>query len=130
MLHCVTSEVAKKILEELNEGVCSFHIGGRALAFMVIRTCYYWPSLREDAMNLVRTCDKCQKFTPIQWPTTPLTLIISPLPFATWGKDIPRRFPKATGQHRYLFVTVDYFTKRIEAEAVASITAVEVQKFI
>ena len=44
--------------------------------------------------------------------------------------DILGPFPKATGQRKYLFVAVDYFTKWIEAEAVASITTVEVRRFI
>ena len=45
LLRCVTTEVGKKILEELYEGVCSFHIRGRALAVTTMRTGYYWPSL-------------------------------------------------------------------------------------
>lgn len=44
--------------------------------------------------------------------------------------DILEPFPMATGQQKYLFVAVDYFTKCIEAEAIASITAAEVQIFI
>jgi len=59
----------------------------------------------------------------------PLTAIHSPLPFVTWGKDIPGPFSKATGQQNFLLVAVDYFTK-VEAEAVASITENEVRKFI
>jgi len=82
-------------------------------------------------MMLVRTCDKCQKFAPIQQRvTTPLTPIISPLLFFTWGMDIRGSFPKATGQRKSLFVAMDYFTKWVEVEAVASITTAEVRKFI
>ena len=44
--------------------------------------------------------------------------------------DILGPFPKVTGQCNYLFVAVDYFTKWIEAEAVTSITASVVRKFI
>jgi len=44
--------------------------------------------------------------------------------------DILGPFPKATGQRKYLFVVADYFTKWIEAEAIASITAAEARKFI
>ena len=56
----------KKILKELHEGICSAHTGGRTLAMTAIQTDYYWPSLQEDAMILVSTCDKFQKFAPIQ----------------------------------------------------------------
>jgi len=44
--------------------------------------------------------------------------------------DILGPFPKATGQRKFLLVDVDYFTKWVEAEAVASITENEVRKFI
>jgi len=82
-------------------------------------------------MTLVRTCDKCQKFAPIQRVlSTPMTPIISALPFAIWGVDILGPFSKATGQHKYLFMTVDYFTKWVEAEAVAFITTAEARRFI
>ena len=48
--------MGKKILEELHEGVCSSYTGGGALAAIAIRIGYYWLSLREDAMNLIRIC--------------------------------------------------------------------------
>jgi len=60
----------------------------------------------------------------------PLTPILSPLPFATWGMDILGSFPKASGQCKYLFVVVDYFTEWIEAEVVTSITVAKKRKFI
>jgi len=79
-------------------------------------------------MMMVRTCDKCQKFAAIlRVPSTTITPIVNPLPFATWEMDILGPFPKATGQRNYLFVVVDYFITWIEAEAVASITTAEVQ---
>jgi len=44
--------------------------------------------------------------------------------------DILGPFPKAMGQRKFLLVVVDYFTKWVEEEAIASITKREVQKFI
>jgi len=66
LLRCVTLEEGRRVLEELYECIYSTHAGGHTLAVMAIRTGYYWPCLREDAMTLVRTCDKCQKFVPIK----------------------------------------------------------------
>ena len=63
-------------------------------------------------------------------PSTPLTTMHSSFPFAKWGMNILAPFPKATGQRKFLFVLVDYFTKWVEAEAFASITGEKVQKFI
>nr|KYP61109.1 Pol polyprotein [Cajanus cajan] len=43
--------------------------------------------------------------------------------------DILGPFPPAKGQVKFLIVAVDHFTKWIEAEAVATITANNIQKF-
>jgi len=55
LLRCITLDDRKKILEELYEDVCSAHAGGHTLTVTAIRTGYYWPNLRENAMTLVRT---------------------------------------------------------------------------
>ena len=131
LLRCVVPAIGQKILEELHEGVCNSHTGGRALVVVIICTGYYWPSLHEDAINLVRSCDKCQKFVSVQRkPTIPLTPIVSPIPFTTQGMDILGSFPMAMGQHKYLFVVMDYYIKWVEVEAVVSITTAMVCKFI
>ena len=44
--------------------------------------------------------------------------------------DILGPFLKAMGQRKYLLVAVDYFTKWVEVEAIASITEHELRKFI
>nr|KYP42570.1 Pol polyprotein [Cajanus cajan] len=44
--------------------------------------------------------------------------------------DILGPFPMAKGQCKFLLVAVDYFTKWIEAEPLATITAHNVQKFL
>nr|KYP52349.1 Pol polyprotein [Cajanus cajan] len=58
--------------------------------------------------------------------------ISSPWPFALWGMDILGLgpFPLAKGQCKFLLVAIDYFTKWIEAEPLATITAGMVQKFL
>jgi len=50
------------------------------------------------------------------------------LPFATWGTDILWPLPKATIQRKFLLVAIDYFTKGVEAEAVALITGRRVKR--
>nr|KYP41437.1 Pol polyprotein [Cajanus cajan] len=44
--------------------------------------------------------------------------------------DILGPFPLAKGQCKFLLVAIDYFTKWIEAELLATITANMVQKFL
>nr|GEW57090.1 reverse transcriptase domain-containing protein [Tanacetum cinerariifolium] len=60
---------------------------------------------------------------PISYqPQQQLTPITSPWPFYKWGIDIAGPFPVATGGLKFLIVAIDYFTKWIEAKAVATIT--------
>jgi len=56
--------------------------------------------------------------------------VTSPWPFAMWGMDIIGPFPPGKGQCRFLFVSVDYFTKWIETEPLATITARKVEAFV
>ncbi|XP_024634507.1 uncharacterized protein [Medicago truncatula] len=58
-----------------------------------------------------------------------LSSVISPWPFFKWGVDILGPFPLAQGQLKFLIVAVDYFTKWIEVELVATITADRIKKF-
>ena len=44
--------------------------------------------------------------------------------------DILGPFPRATGNQRFVLVVVNYFTKWVEAEALANIRDVDVKKFV
>ncbi|RDY11236.1 putative protein K02A2.6, partial [Mucuna pruriens] len=131
LLKCVGPEEAEYIIKEVHEGICGTHIGGRALAGKIARTGYYWPSLKADCMNYVKRCDTCQRFADNhQAPAEQMHTVISPWPFHKWGIDILGPFPLAPGQLKFLMVAVDYFTKWVEAEPMATIIAERVKRFI
>ncbi|KAK3019471.1 hypothetical protein RJ639_005155 [Escallonia herrerae] len=65
---------------------------------------------------------------PRQSPS-PLSSLSSPIPFAMWGMDIMGPFPPATAQRRFVIVAVDYFTKWVEAEALATISEKKYEDF-
>lgn len=60
----------------------------------------------------------------------PLSAITSMWPFDLCGIDIAGPFPMAAYKRRFLIVAVDYFTKWVEAEPVASITSKAIEKFV
>ena len=82
-LKCVDEDKAKYILEEIHEGVCGDYAGLRSLVSKVIRIGYFWPIMQVDAVELVKKCDKCQRFENVQrLPAKRLMAIASPWPFA------------------------------------------------
>nr|XP_025678495.1 uncharacterized protein LOC112778389 [Arachis hypogaea] len=131
LLKCVEPGSTEYILREIHEGCCGHHVGGKTLAQKVIRAGYFWPTIIRDSMQLVKNCDKCQRHANIhQAAPHQLSIISAERPFGTWGIDLVGPFPTAPGQLRYLIVAIDYFTKWIEAEPLASITATQCRKFL
>ncbi|GAU45421.1 hypothetical protein TSUD_182900 [Trifolium subterraneum] len=130
LLKCMEETRIEFILQEIHEGINRQHIGGRSLARKALRAGYYWPTMQNDAKDLVLKCDKCQKHGDMHIaPANELKTLISPWPFAWWGMDILGHFPTAARQVKYLIVVVDYFTKWIEAEPLAKIGASHILRF-
>ena len=87
--------------------------------------------MHKEALKYVKKCDQYQRFTPnIHQPGGELNPLSSPWPFAQWGLDILGPFPKATGNRKFRLDGTDYFTKWVEAEALANIRDVDVKKFL
>ena len=130
-LKCVDEDKAKYILEEIHEGVCGDHAGPKSLVSKVIQTSYFWPTMQVDAIELVKKCDKCQRFGNVQrLPAEKLMTIASLWPFTQWGIDIVGPLPQDKGQVKFLLVAIDYFTKWVEVEALTTITEARIKSFV
>ena len=100
------------LLEEMHEGICRSHAGGRSLAHRTIAQGYWWQNMQIEALEYIKKCDQCQRYSPsIHQPGGILNPLSSPWPFAQWGLNIVEPFPKAVGNKKYLIVDTDYFTK-------------------
>jgi hypothetical protein len=130
LLKCVEEDKVDYILREIHEGINSQHLGGRSLARKALRAGYYWPTMQDDSKEHVKKCDNCQRHADMHLaPPNELHSLTSPWPFAWWGLDILGPFVTGTAQNKYLIVGVDYFTKWIEAEPLAKITASNILRF-
>nr|GEW34112.1 reverse transcriptase domain-containing protein [Tanacetum cinerariifolium] len=105
-LRCVGPLQANYVLREIHEGSCSMHYGPRSIMEKALRSGYYWPTMHTDAKNLIRECSSCQ------------------------GIDIVGLFPEGPGKVKFIIVAIDYFTKWIEANPVATITGAQIKKFM
>ena len=130
-LRCLSHDEADYMMKEVHEGICGNHSGARSLVHKLVRAGFYWPTMLKDAQAYVKTYDKCQRFSNlIKQPSEELTLMTAPWPFAQWGLDIIGPFPTAVRQLKFLVVGIDYFTKWVEAEALAIITEKNIRSFV
>ena len=130
-LRCLTTEEADYVIKEVHEGICGNYSGSRLLVHKLMRAGYYCPTMQKDDHAYVNTCDKCKRFSNIITQSTEeLTPMIAPWPFAQWGLDIMGSFPTTIRQLKFLVVGKDYFTKWVEAEALATITEKNLQSFV
>ncbi|XP_072072086.1 uncharacterized protein [Arachis hypogaea] len=118
-------------LREVREGCCGHHIGGKALARKLIRAGYYWPSMMKDSKEFVKRCIKCQQNTNFhKAPASELSSLTTTRPFGQWGVDLLGPFPVGPGQVKYLIVAIDYYTKWVKAEPLATISSSNCRKFM
>ena len=131
LLKCVMPSEADYIMREIYEGICGNHVEGQSLAFKTLRQGYYQPTMKVDCMEFAKKCDKCQRFVPISKAhPEELTIMMSPWPFAVQGTDLIGQLPKGRCGAQYAVVAVDYFTKWVEAKALASITSMKIKEFV
>jgi hypothetical protein len=59
---CVTPHEGQEILKDIHAGVCGHHASSRAIAAKAFRAGFYWLTAIEDAKDIVRKCEACQRF--------------------------------------------------------------------
>jgi len=131
LLRCIDGPECETILRQIHESHCGNHAGGLSLTQKALRQGFYWPTMKQDAINLVKKCDKCQRFVqvPRALPAY-LQQMVSPWPFAIWGMDLIRPLPMAQGRCKHAVVVVDYFTKWAEAKELVEISTTKIEKFV
>ncbi|KAK3009678.1 hypothetical protein RJ639_013667 [Escallonia herrerae] len=129
-LRCLRPSESLYALQEVHEGICGQHLGGRTLAQKILRQRYYWPTIQKDAIKFTQRCNKCQKFALVtHTPVAPLTSVVSLIPFAIWEMDLLGPFPMASGHWQFVIVAINYFTKWTEAKSLATITSAKCEDF-
>ena len=130
-LRCLNHEEADYMMREIHEGICGNHSRAWSLVHKIIRAGYYWPTMLKDVQAYVKAYDKCQRFSNlIRQPSEELTPMTAPWPFTKWGLDIMGPFLTALKQLKFLVVGIDYFTKWVEAEALATVTERNIRSFV
>ncbi|XP_019170965.1 PREDICTED: uncharacterized protein LOC109166467 [Ipomoea nil] len=131
LLQCLYPDEAKSIKEEIHEGTCAAHQGAFAMARRALLQGYFWPNMAKECAEYARGCPTCQHFHAEPGrPATSYTPINTVIPFSRWGIDIVGALPMGFAKRKYIIVAIDYFTKWVEAEPLATITSTRCTEFI
>jgi len=132
LLRCVDKHEADLLMHEIHEGSFDTHSSGHTMAKKILRASYYWMTMEADCYKHARKCHKCQIYADkIHVPPTALNVLSSPWLFSMWGIDMIGRIePKASNEHRFILVAIDYFTTWVEVASYANVTKQVVVKFI
>jgi hypothetical protein len=128
---CVSAEEGQEMLVEIHQGECGNHASSRALVAMVFRHGFYWSTALEQAEELVKRCNGCQRYAnKIHMPAWALKTIPITWTFAVWGLDMVGNFKPAKGNMTHMLVMVDKFTKWIEAKPICKCDGRTAVKFL
>jgi hypothetical protein len=58
---CVTPQEGQAILKDIHVGVCGHHVNSRAIAAKAFHAGFYWLTAIEDAKDIIRRCEACQR---------------------------------------------------------------------
>ena len=130
-LRCLSHNEVDYVMREVHESICVNHSGARSLVHKLIRAGYYWPTMLKDTQAYVKTCNKYQRFRNlIRQPSEELKPMKVLWLFTQWELDIMGHFLKAVRQLKFLVVGIDYFTKWVEAKALATIMEKNIRNFV
>ena len=65
-LRCASSEETDYVLREIHEGIYGSHARARSLVGKALKAVDYWPTLKKDAFDIIKACDKCQHLANVQ----------------------------------------------------------------
>jgi hypothetical protein len=82
----------------------------------MLHDCYFWPSIFKDCIEAIKKFPSCQVFhKKASTHLAPLHPIVIVDPFFKWVIDCMQCNPTSVGGNDYIIISVDYFTKWIEA---------------
>jgi hypothetical protein len=130
-MKCIHSATGKQLLDEIHAGQCGMHAASRTLVGKAFRSGFYWPTVKNDATELVQKCEACRFLSKHHHLTAQqLQTIHVAWSFACWGLYMIRPFKKAQGVYTHILVAIDKFMKWIEYKLIASLTSAKAVEFI
>ena len=118
----------KSILREAHDIPTSGH-QGQDSTFRKTSEIYFWPQMKADIVDYVKSCQICQKRDRKKGETALQPIKKFPKPFYQVGMDVMGPLPMTMSGKRYIVIAVDHFTKWVEIRALESNDAQSIASF-
>jgi len=99
-------ELRKKLVAEAH---LRGHFGEKAMLQYIDREGFWWPGIRVDISNEIKSCEDCLRFTTTHVGFEPARSITASLPGDHYQVDLAQ-LPKAVDGNNFVLVLVDVFT--------------------
>ncbi|XP_019160036.1 PREDICTED: uncharacterized protein LOC109156639 [Ipomoea nil] len=132
LLKCLLRPEAEKIMDEAHRGICAANQGAHTLARKLagcsrLLLAHYDEGLHRVDSQMHDLPAFARKDTQ---PATFYTPVTTAIPFVKWGIDMLGPLPVAPGRLKFCVVAINYFTKWVEAEPLATITEYQCRSFL
>uniref|UniRef100_A0A2N9EHJ1 Integrase catalytic domain-containing protein n=1 Tax=Fagus sylvatica TaxID=28930 RepID=A0A2N9EHJ1_FAGSY len=130
-LRCLSLAESQTVMKETHSGECGEHQGKKRLYQLLLTLGYYWPTMKKDTADFVKSCHTCQlQANLIHTHPTSLQNMATPWPFHTWGLDLIGPINPSSGGYIWILVATEYFSKWVEAIPLRKATGAAVANFI
>jgi hypothetical protein len=130
-LRCLGLVESQIIMKEIHGGECGEHQGQKKLHQQLLISSYFWPSMKRDAAEFLKSCHTCQMHSNlIHTHPTSLQNMTTPWPFHTWGLDLIGPINPPSNGCIWILVATEYFTKWVKAIPLKKATGAAVANFI
>uniref|UniRef100_A0A2N9GAK8 Integrase catalytic domain-containing protein n=1 Tax=Fagus sylvatica TaxID=28930 RepID=A0A2N9GAK8_FAGSY len=130
-LRCLNLAESQIVMKEAHSRECGEHQGKKRLYQLLLTLGYYWPTMKKDTADFVKSCHTCQlQANLIHTHPTSLQNMATPWPFHTWRLDLIGPINPPSSGYIWILVVTEYFSKWIEAIPLRKATGVAVANFI
>jgi hypothetical protein len=62
MMKCISKDECIQLLRDIHSGVCGVHSSWRSIVEKTFRHGFYWPTAKDDTIEIITKCKECQFF--------------------------------------------------------------------
>uniref|UniRef100_A0A2N9FTQ8 Integrase catalytic domain-containing protein n=1 Tax=Fagus sylvatica TaxID=28930 RepID=A0A2N9FTQ8_FAGSY len=106
-LRCLSLAESQTVMKEAHSGECGEHQGKKRLYQLLLTLGYYWPTMKKDTADFVKSCHTCQL-----------------------QANLIHTHPTTSGGYIWILVATEYFSKWVEAIPLRKATGAAVANFI